>query len=338
MDCEQFDQIVMDVLYGELTDEQLSAAARRHVDRCSRCASELGALRAARKLSALPLMEPPAHIFDSCVEAARLAQRQLSWPRRIGRWISLAGSYAMRPQFTMGALLLLLIGSSLVLLRGRPGSAQVGVVRVTEQGVPERERAELPALDSPELLAGHAVPSARLSSDLLPQPAPGADSAEPSRPRDDGTRPDSSAAAASSSSVSDDPFSQAMAMYKAREFANAYRAFDQVAAAGGPRAEEAALFAARAIRASSGCPNAAPRLDAIIAQHASAAVATEARFEAAACARLMGNFDRARLLLEPLTNNPSLRARAEKELARLTPAASASSTQPPPEPPPDDSP
>ena len=38
MDCEKFDEHVIDALYGEL-DELTAAALRRHVESCSRCAA-----------------------------------------------------------------------------------------------------------------------------------------------------------------------------------------------------------------------------------------------------------------------------------------------------------
>lgn len=134
MDCEQFELIVVDLMYGDLAESE-AAAARRHIEQCDRCSAILSSLRAARKGSAMPLEEPPADLEAKLVAEAKAAQTSAPWPRRIGRAISWAGSYAMRPQLAMAALLMLMIGSSLLLLRGRPGS-QVGVVHVTEQGVP----------------------------------------------------------------------------------------------------------------------------------------------------------------------------------------------------------
>jgi hypothetical protein len=138
MDCEQFDQIVVDLLYGELGEAE-AASARRHTDGCDRCLSHLTALRETRKAVALSVQEPPVGFEDRILDVARRAQREIPWLRRLGRAVSWAGSYAMRPQLAMAALLLLMIGSSLLLLRGRPGNTPVGMVRVTEHGVPERD-------------------------------------------------------------------------------------------------------------------------------------------------------------------------------------------------------
>ncbi len=53
MDCEKFEQAMMDELYGEL-DELTSAAAKRHVAVCAKCASLLEGLRATKRVASLP--------------------------------------------------------------------------------------------------------------------------------------------------------------------------------------------------------------------------------------------------------------------------------------------
>ena len=71
MDCEKFESAMMDELYGEL-DELTSAAAKRHVAGCARCAALLGGLRATRRLAAVPLVErrvPPERALSRLVDA-----------------------------------------------------------------------------------------------------------------------------------------------------------------------------------------------------------------------------------------------------------------------------
>ena len=58
MDCEKFESAMIDELYGEL-DEVTSAAVKRHVAGCARCASLLDGFRATRRLAALRMVEPP---------------------------------------------------------------------------------------------------------------------------------------------------------------------------------------------------------------------------------------------------------------------------------------
>ena len=69
MDCEKFESAMMDELYGEL-DELTSAAVRRHMAGCARCAALLGGLRATRRLATIPLVDPPADLEDRILRAA----------------------------------------------------------------------------------------------------------------------------------------------------------------------------------------------------------------------------------------------------------------------------
>jgi hypothetical protein len=385
MDCERFDEVVVDVLYGEVPEAEASAA-RQHLGRCERCAAVLANLREARKLVALPMEEPPEQLDEVVLEAARRAHRQLPWPRKIGRAVSWAGSWAMRPQLAMAALLLLMIGSSLLLLRGRPGASPMGVVRVTEQGVPERQRPEraghtapemaavpMPgespraaaaapaeAVPAPERVAGASAGSERArdkgeakSSTAAPgdQPDPSAlamrtDEAEeaalpPPRaqpaspvaaapPAGAGANPALSygnvaqqgAAPAPASTVPPgDAFAEAMARYRAHDYAAASRGFDAVAAAGGPNAPSAALHAARAVRSSAGCSAALPRFEAVSSRYGGASAGVQAKWEAATCYRSLGNLERTRQLLNELAAIEGQRDRAERELAELAAGA-----------------
>jgi hypothetical protein len=72
MDCEKFESALMDELYGEL-DELTSAAAKRHVSGCARCAALLGGLRATRRVAALPRVEPPPYLEQRILDAAAAA-------------------------------------------------------------------------------------------------------------------------------------------------------------------------------------------------------------------------------------------------------------------------
>src|ERR1700734_36757 len=118
MDCEKFESTLLDELYDEL-DEVTSAAAKRHVGGCSRCASLLSGLKTTRRLAVLPIVEPPAGLEDRILEAAREAQKVVPLTRRASHVVSRAGSWAMRPQTGMAAVFLLGIGLSALLLQGR---------------------------------------------------------------------------------------------------------------------------------------------------------------------------------------------------------------------------
>lgn len=134
MDCEKFESTLLDELYDEL-DEVTSAAAKRHVGGCARCASLLSGLKATRRVAVLPIVEPPADLEERILAAAREAQKVVPIGRRASRVISWAGSWAMRPQTGMAAVFLLMTGLSALLLRGKH-PAPPASMSVHEQGEP----------------------------------------------------------------------------------------------------------------------------------------------------------------------------------------------------------
>src|SRR3954462_6210848 len=136
MDCEKFDRVVLDLLYGEL-DELTEAAAKRHIEHCSRCKGVSSGLRATREVGALALVDPPEGLELGILEAERRLNAKLPLGKKLERGVSILAVYAMRPQLAMAALLLLMIGSSLFFLRARPGARDS--VLVTERGAPETE-------------------------------------------------------------------------------------------------------------------------------------------------------------------------------------------------------
>src|SRR5689334_16837021 len=106
MDCEKFEATLMDELYGEL-DELTSAAAKRHVSGCARCAALIGGLRATRRVAAIPRVEPPPGLEERILAAAGAATPKVVPLRgRLARAVSMAGSWAMRPQTAMAAVFL----------------------------------------------------------------------------------------------------------------------------------------------------------------------------------------------------------------------------------------
>src|SRR6185503_18277068 len=149
MDCEKFDRIVLDLLYGEL-DELTEAAARRHIEHCARCKNIAAGLRATREVGSLALVDPPDSLELGILAAERRLNDKLPLGKKLGRGVSILAVYAMRPQLAMAALLLLMIGSSLFFLRARP-SSQDSVI-VTERGVPEADAEHVAAAPPPDAL------------------------------------------------------------------------------------------------------------------------------------------------------------------------------------------
>lgn len=173
MDCEKFEQHLMDALYDEL-DELTHAAFKRHMDGCSRCSSMFAGLRATRDVGVLPLEEPSEGLEERILAAALAAQRRTPWHRKALRGLAWAGSHAMRPQLAMAALFVLVIGSSLLLLRPQSMSGS-SPVRVTERGVPAPDPAAEarpdPAMPAPEQMAFAEPPSAAAAA--APTASPG---------------------------------------------------------------------------------------------------------------------------------------------------------------------
>lgn len=201
MDCEKFDENVMDALYGEL-DELTLAALRRHVESCSRCAPIYANLKAARELAALPLEDPPDDFEERVLAAERAAQRSAPWHKKLVRAAAWAGSHAMRPQLAMAALFMFVIGSSLLLLRAKPGT--FGPVSVSEKGAPAAEEGARPQAAAPAATAAArgAPEKGRAAAADKAEAAPGA-VAEPKQAYDGAEGPaDQNAPAAPSPAAS----------------------------------------------------------------------------------------------------------------------------------------
>jgi hypothetical protein len=158
MDCDQFESAMMDVLYGEL-DAAKRAAARDHTAVCATCAARLRGLRASRRVASVPLalssdglVQPVAVAADERTSAeggvvdsdertsagGGVVKRgdAPSLRQRTARIVSLAGSWAMRPQTAMSAVFLVMIGTSVLLLRGKAHAPTEASVTVTQQGTP----------------------------------------------------------------------------------------------------------------------------------------------------------------------------------------------------------
>ena len=311
MDCEKFDRVVLDLLYEEL-DELTSAAAKRHMDHCVRCHDIGAGLRATREVGVLPFVEPPDGLEARILEAEQKERARLPLRKRLGRGLTILADYAMRPQLAMAALLMLMIGASLLLLRARPGDRDS--VQVTERGVPESEGEAVAVVPAPERLPA--------SEELAHGPLPDEAAGRPEAREKAEDRPQSETKEQSGDAGSE-AFQQALAAYRAGRYAEAERLFEAIAEAGGDEAPQAALHAARSARASGGCPEAAARFDEVHSRYAGTAVAAEAAWQAAGCYRSMGQIDRARKNYQALADVPGYADRAQTALAALEPKQEA---------------
>ena len=147
MDCERFDKVLLSLIYEEL-DELADSAAQRHCAQCARCGNLERALRAPTALGMMAVEPIPKGFDQRLLEAAVVEQKAQPLKNRLGRAVSVLAGYAMRPQAAMTAILLLMIGSALFLIRPEPG--QYGSVQVTERGVPEMEGEAVTIIRLPE--------------------------------------------------------------------------------------------------------------------------------------------------------------------------------------------
>jgi hypothetical protein len=319
MDCEKFDKVVLDLLYQEL-DELGTAAAERHLEQCARCREIYARLRATRDIGALPLVEPPSGFEHRILSQEALILRELPLRQRTGRAISKLADYAMRPQLAMAALLMLMIGSSLIFLRAKPG--EQSSVQVTERGMPETE-ADSIILPSPAAPGAGSPPEESRFAAAPPAPA--------------------QAPAATVAANASAPAPRSEAKAEQQPLDERARAQDMKAAEGsvakrsagaelGPSREHDDLFGleaeepdpasialqqAKQLQQSSGCAAAAPKFEEVNARFPGSPVAAEATWRAAECRRLLGEVEAARQGYLVLLEVNAYRERARAALGAL---------------------
>ncbi len=330
MDCEKFESVMLEELYGEL-DELTAAAAERHVAGCARCSARIGGLRATRRVATVPLAEPPADLEERILLATEQV-RVVAPPRaRLADVISLAGSWAMRPQTAMAAVFLVMIGTSVLLLRGKSARAPVSAeVTVTEQGTPAPAPSMMPVSPLEPQANGFAItpfPPAAKPAALFPPPAakegpaPLPVAAAAPAPMRAYSQP---APAGPADEQSDDPFEAALRSYRAGRFKEAARAFDALPLTD-PNAPD--LWAARSVRdGKGGCRAAVARFDRTAQRYKQTAPGWDALLEGALCYRSLGELGTARARLSALLNVDSHKDRARAELDRIDDAQQAQAT------------
>jgi tetratricopeptide (TPR) repeat protein len=308
VDCEKFDRITMDFLYGEL-DQLTSAAADRHMEHCTRCRDIGSRLRATRDVGRMPLVDPPDGLELRVAAAEKRARAEAPLGQRLGRGVSVLASYAMRPQLAMALLLLLVIASSLILLRGRPGE-QMNLF-VTGRGVPESEVESVAIVPRRELdrpRAPEGERPERASDTRSERTAPSARASATAQPEQDSPSVEAS---------TDRDYEAALAAYRDRRYDDAQRRFEALAARGGSSAASAALYAAQSARARAGCPTAAPLFEQTFQRFPDTQPGYESAWQAAGCYRTLGDFERARHHYELLLKKPGYADRAQAALASM---------------------
>ena len=343
MDCEKFEPLLLDELYEEL-DEVTSAAVKRHVAGCSRCAGILNGMRATRRAAALPMMAVPIDLEDRILAAAKDAQKSgvvVPFRSRVSRAVTVAGRWAMRPQTAMAAVFLLMIGSSAYLIRNGKSDYRSSAVSVTVEGSPAPAAsvaAQTEAIDPNAAANAHgpgaptyARPAAVAAAPMATTTPDMVAAREESNDKERGTLGISNAGVAAGAPAGDpmvqqpmsrdgkgyaasDAFSLGSAAYKARNYAEATKQYDIAAQSGDQNAE---LWAARSVRDGQGCAVALGRFDALAKKAAGQWIGNEASFQAAQCQIAMNQTDAARARLVALQSDPAHKQQADATLNEL---------------------
>lgn len=325
MDCEKFERVLLDHLYGEL-DELTRAGASRHADQCRRCKQLWLGLKATREIGALPLEEPRENFEARVMDAERHAQVGLPFAVRMSRKLTIVAGYAMRHELAMAALALLMIGSSLLLLRPRPGAHATSAPAAQEGApIPEPEEVVIPVEEKPteEQAEAEAVEPAALQHAAL-EPAAASQTAKhkpelaapPSATTAQSTAPPSSEEELdlARARAEDRAYASAMTAFRAADYMGAQQQFDAIVESGGRNAAAAELYAAISAEQGLGCAGAVPRFDSVAAKYPSADLGHMATWHSAVCRTQLGHDRRALLDFQKLLKIPSYAARARKAL------------------------
>jgi hypothetical protein len=233
----------------------------------------------------------------------------------------------------MAALFLVMIGTSLLLLRGKSARTPMAAeVTVTEQGTPApaasaplarvMETMQPPQAPSPVMLATSATVEAKppaVAFAIPPKESPpsatagsGGGPAGAMHPSPDWSQ--SAADQRNERAPDDQLFDEALRNYRAGRFTDAAREFDALPASN-PNAPD--LWAARAVRDGKGCRAAVSRFDKTALRDRQAPSGWDALLEGALCYRALGDFATARARLTALLGVDSHKDRARAELERI---------------------
>lgn len=267
------------------------------------------------------------------------------------RFFSAAGNWAMRPQTAMAAVFLLMVGTSTLALRMRHKNSEAAM-SVSEQGTPlssvsaggadDEERPEYASGGTAHgvALAHRGAVAAAPAVAAPADPAPNTDrpgqaalsnagplggvagKTEASR---DGDDKDSRAARGEGNlKNAEGEFGNAMSAYNARNFSEAIRRFDALAANGD---KQAALWAARSVRAASGCSTALTRYDHLASTAFGTPAGYDATMEAGTCYRDLGYLESASSRFQRLLNVPTHADAARAALENVRQIASRRSEE-----------
>lgn len=262
MNCDDFRAIAMDWMFGELTDEVQQRAADDHVKSCVSCASWAKGFQGIRCEMDGMNEAPPAGLQDAILAKTVGVRRQPDRLQTLMRQMS-------EPQWSMAAVVLLMVGASVVLFRipGFQPNRSVEIPSALKEVESHREAAKAD---------GRAAVAV--------------------------TSTEENAASAPGESSEGNEFDRAVELYRDQKDELAQPIFETIAASPDPKAPEAALYAARSQRRQAGCTGSVKRFETLAAQERNEPVGVEAALEAASCNRELGRLAQARTQYNHVAN------------------------------------
>jgi len=203
------------------------------------------------------------------------------------------------------------LGSSILLLRARPGAIGVSASKDTPGPAATAAAGDVRAEPEPKAVAQAEPPQRAAPTARASVPSAGA-SADKSADQN-----------AELTADLDDRYQRGLANYQAGRHLEAQGDFAAVAGSNNPKAASAAMYEARSVRAHSGPKAAIAYYNNVLARYAGTTAASEATWELADCHNLLGNVARAKQLWAKLGNDPNYKDRAASELAKQGQVASS---------------
>ncbi|MCH2108859.1 MAG: hypothetical protein MK135_05985 [Polyangiaceae bacterium] len=310
MDCKEFDEISLELLYDELDDVE-SAAARRHLATCGRCQALFAAQQALHAELDFPEHSPPPQLRAAILAAERQITSSPRFRQRLGNTISRLASYAMQPQLVMACVLLIMIGASLLFVDDMGDNKQR--VTVAHESTPRGSSSTTSGSSVLRVYSDESEENRAQAPDELPsrhaQPSRQAETAPAKAARSNSPAEFVSSAA--------ERYREAMTAYQEGNYSRSERLFQQLAREKGEKSGSAALHYAHSVRNGSGCERAAPIYAALGKSHAASSIGSEASWQAASCFRALGRNDAAVGLYRQLLEQSAYRSRAERAIAGI---------------------
>ena len=319
MDCQSFDESVLDVLYEE---EELGAtgrAALAHAARCADCGAKLAKLRRTRELYLPALVTtPPATLEARILAATEQAEGKRAAPAvaaRSGEERGKVFRLFARPELAIAATFVLVAGAAALV----QSASRSKVAAVSQPAAPMASAASAADEPAEATAATEAPASASALALATPPPMPAPVQAAKGAARKAGNYGDLSenklddARGGGGAGPASADFASAKALYDAGRYTEALPKLDALAGT----EPTAALYAARCVAKTKGCAAAAPRYDRIAQDRAGTEPGSRASLEIARCFKNAGDVATARSRYVALTTDNYVAREANADLGAL---------------------